>query len=276
MNSYERTLSLIFYKGKTRKFVYGIVQFFVTVFNYCSLIINGINFARFLFIIFGKGVSSEIFGSFLFYKIITIILMIVLMILIRTARDLMIPSLISTIVIILSFVVFWFKNTFQHGLKNIENVQPFNFMASLPLIASQVYSVECVGTLLTIRRAMKSPWEMKIVIKYVFSFTLLLFLLNGWSFYLSYKKPIEMSFFYFNNSTWFITVLKFAFYLTNQATMAITVYAMFTLLDSFKFFKGKFGIECEPEKEGLLQYKNNFIASPHFIVPKEKGYHIVY
>ena len=149
INSYEKTISLIIQKPFTKKIIFYIVQFFVSSFNYCTILINGTNFARFLHNFFKSDIPDENFtNSLYFYKLLTILLMLLLMLIIKSSAYLKVPSLISTAIIIISLLIFWSKNCFEIGLTNLSNMKSFNWSQGLPLISSQVYSIESIGTCL--------------------------------------------------------------------------------------------------------------------------------
>lgn len=243
-------MSLLAQSRLSRKIIFYVVQFFVSSFNYATILINGTNFARILFTFFKSDSPDSSFQDNLwFYKLITILFMLLLMIIIASSAYLKIPSLLSTAIIIISLVIFWCKNTFEIGLQNWSNMKPFLWAQALPLISSQVYSIESIGTLLTIRQAMKRAYDMKRVIYWVFLISLLLFMFNGWSFYATFTERSEIAFFYFSQDNVLILVLKFCFYLTLPATMAITLFALMAVVDSFDCVKGALKSEDNQETE---------------------------
>lgn len=254
INSYEKTISCLFERKNIKKTVYYLIQAFVLIFNYATLLINGTNFARFLFTLFAEEEIKDFVNSFIFYKLITIVLMILLMLIIKSSEYLKIPSLLSTVIIISSLIIFWIKNLNDFGIKNIYNMDAFKVSGMLPLISSQVYSIESIGTLLTIRQAMKRPKQISSVIKQVFAFSLILFVLNGLSFNISFTSPKEIAFEYYNSENTLIMVLKFAFYLTLPATMTIAVFAVLTTFESIDCLEGKFGVE---KKKKIMNREGN-------------------
>lgn len=254
INSYEKTISCLFERKNIKKTVYYLIQAFVLIFNYATLLINGTNFARFLFTLFAEEEIKDFVNSFIFYKLITIVLMILLMLMIKSSEYLKIPSLLSTVIIISSLIIFWIKNLNDFGIKNIYNMDAFKVSGMLPLISSQVYSIESIGTLLTIRQAMKRPKQISSVIKQVFAFSLILFVLNGLSFNISFTSPKEIAFEYYNSENTLIMVLKFAFYLTLPATMTIAVFAVLTTFESIDCLEGKFGVE---KKKKIMNREGN-------------------
>jgi amino acid permease len=178
------------------------------------------------------------------------------MVVIKSSAYLKIPSLLSTSIIIISLLIFWFKNVFEIGLENLSNVKAFNWEYSLPLVSSQVYSIESIGTLLTIRQAMKRPFDMKRVIHWVFLLSLCLFILNGWSFYSSFTERKEIAFFYYSNDNMLVTILQFGFYLTLPATMIITLFALMAVVDSFGCVKGALQSE-DNQTQSLVSSSNS-------------------
>ena len=188
--------------------------------------------------------------------------MILLIISIRSAEYLKYPSLFSTMAIIISLLVFWFMNIFETGFQNKDNLHAFSWSGGLPLISSQVYSIESVGTLLTIRQAMIEPQKITKVVYTVFLLSLCLFLLNGWSFMFSYTSPVEMAFYYFDSSNHIVLFLKICFYLTLPATICITMFTLFTIFESFSVFKNTLGVEASEgkkiQKPKSIDHRNSF------------------
>ena len=253
-------MSLIASQPRARALILWVVQLFVSSFNYCTLLVNGTNFARFLHSFFSQSAPEPAASSSLaFYKAVTICLVLLLMVSIRSSAYLKIPSLVSTAVIIVSLVIFWAKNSLEIGFANAANMRACVWANALPLISSQVYSVESIGTLLTIRQAMKRPFDMGLVIRRVFLTGLGLFLANGLSFYSSFTDPAEMAFLYYPTDSVLVAVLKFAFYLTLPATMIITVFALMAVVDSFSWVGG------------ALQSEDNRAGSRAQSVPAESG-----
>ena len=134
-------------------------------------------------------------------------------------------------------------NFVEVGFETSHSIKAFQLSGALPLVASQVYSIESVGTLLTIRQAMANPSKITLVVKMVFILSLSLFLLNGWSFQLSYANPVQMAFYYFSRTNVLVHVLKVCFYLTLPATISITMFALFAIFESFSPFANLLGVE---------------------------------
>ena len=176
-------------------------------------------------------------------KFVTMAFMLLLIVLVRSSEYLKYPSLFSTCAIVISLVIFWCLNFFSVGLQNLKLVSAFDWGNALPLVSSQVYSIESVGTLLTIRQAMLNPRKINLIVKIVFFVSLALFLLNGWSFQLTYIEPVEIAFDYFQASNVLVHILKFCFYLTLPATICITMFTLFTIFESYSPFKNLLGVE---------------------------------
>lgn len=249
IESYERCLSLLPESKKHKKIVFIIVQIFVFIFNYCTVIVNGSNFARFLNILIKDKVSSDLLRDDSFAQLVTFFFLLLLMVCIKSAEYLKYPSLFSTVAILVSLVTFWFMNGFQQRFHNFGNIKCFEWSNALPLISSQVYSIESVGTLLTIRQAMKNPDKITLIVKMVFFISLALFIVNGWSFQFSFDSPVEMAFYYYSSSNILVSVLKFCFYLTLPATICITMFSLFSVFESYNFFEKKLGVHANNNSE---------------------------
>lgn len=261
INSYEKCLAELPKTFKYKKIVFNVVQIFIFIYNYCTVLVNGSNFARFLHLQTKEFFDNDLFRDDSFTKMLTFVFMILLTISIRSAEYLKFPSLFSTLAIIISLLVFWSMNLFETGLKNLDNVEPFTWSGAFPLVSSQVYSIESVGTLLTIRQAMANPQQINRVVVTVFLLSLCLFLLNGWSFMMSYLSPVEMAFYYFKGTNYLVLVLKVCFYLTLPATICITMFTLFTIFESFEPLKDTLGVEHEPEPESVMISTRNYKTS---------------
>lgn len=233
---------------------------------------NGNNFARFLHDQLYHNFESDIFRDLTFYKFLTVIFLVILIIALKSAEQLKYPSLFSTLAILISLIVFWTFNAIKKGFVNLKNVKMANWNQALPLVASQVYSIESVGTILTIRNAMKNPSKMSFLLKIVFSIAILLFLVNGWSFQLTYKDPIEIGFDYFAKGNALILTLQICFYLTLPATICITMFALLTVFENIPGFENQFGVEDSPNfQESLI---SNHLSKEDIIISNQKKFNL--
>ena len=64
-----------------------------------------------------------------------------------------------------------------------------------------------------------------------------------------------MAFFYYSDSNLLVTILKFGFYLTLPATMAITVFALMAVVDSFSCVNG--ALQSEDNQDNNTTLSNN-------------------
>ena len=231
------------------------MQGFIFIYNYCTVLVNGSNFARFLNIQTRDAFDNALFRDPSFTKFITFGFMILLISSIRSAEYLKYPSLFSTLAILVSLLVFWSINAFKTGFNNLHDAEAFAISGALPLVSSQVYSIESVGTLLTIRMAMREPTKINRVVLTVFLLSLSLFLFNGWSFMLSYRSPVEMAFYYFKGNNYLVLVLRFCFYLTLPATICITMFTLFSIFESFPILKNTLGVEHSEEEPVIAKGK---------------------
>ena len=167
----------------------------------------------------------------------------------KSAEMLKYPSLFSTLAILISLFVFWGLNLSKGAFRNFKNVGVAEWGQALPLVASQVYSIESVGTILTIRNTMARPSRLSYLLKVIFVTAIGLFMLNGWSFQMTYRDAVEIGFDYFKGGTVLVLVLEVCFYLTLPATICITMFALLTVFENIPGFEGKFGVEDGGEVE---------------------------
>ena len=91
--------------------------------------------------------------------------------------------------LIVSIVSFWVINTKTYIHTDIKPVYKlFEFSQLSDFIGNQLYAMESIGTLFTVRSTLKKRSNMKNVLKYSFRFILLLFIVNGISFILTYDS----------------------------------------------------------------------------------------
>ena len=224
---------------------------------------NGNNFARFLHEQLHTSFESEIFRDITFYKFLTVVFLLLLIAVLKSAEMLKYPSLFSTLAILISLFVFWGLNLANGAFRNFKNVDVAEWGHALPLVASQVYSIESVGTILTIRNTMARPSRLSYLLKVIFVAAIALFMLNGWSFQMSYRDAVEIGFDYFKGGTVLVLVLEVCFYLTLPATICITMFALLTVFENIPGFEGKFGVEDEGQGEAQTESGNYQIMEDH-------------
>ena len=90
------------------------------------------------------------------------------------------PSYFATIVLISGLMIMWVMNG-QRILAEAHkfDIEYFNVKNLPPLIGTQLYSFESIGTLFTVRSTLARPKNMHKVLRITFVFIFALFTLNG-------------------------------------------------------------------------------------------------
>lgn len=193
------------------------------LFNYCCIVVNMINFCKYaqqIIALHTPWTSIRLFEV----KIIVIVFILFILVFILEPEKLRYPSYIALFVLLLSLVSFWIINCYKYAhLEHRPEVPLFVLAGINNFIGNQLYAMESIGTLFTVRSTLKKRSEMQKVLLVSFGTILVLFLINGMSFILTYgSKDIQkMPFSNFNNQ--YIRVLEVLFYFSFPATVTIFI-----------------------------------------------------
>jgi hypothetical protein len=129
----------------------------------------------------------------------------------------------------------WGKNISQ-GFPNIPNVPIANINKFPPILASQTYSLESIGTLMCVRSTMRRRSQTTKMIVFVMGIGGSLFIINGILFSFSMYSPKDLPFLYYP-SNGIVKTLEILFYLLTPSTIIINQLTNLTMLEEITFIK---------------------------------------
>ena len=216
----------------------------VFLFSYVVTIINVINVSKFLKSIMVENFDNPLFRDLSFYKTLIILVTLVLVFFIVQPENLRYPAYFGAFFTVLSVAAMLFLNL-NIGAVNAPNMVPFDFKHFFPFVGSQMYSMESVGVLVTVRSAMKRRSRAPKMIIYTMVLIFILFVSSGLSFYWGHLSQKDMGFFYFAGNR-FMYVLQICFYLTTPSTYIISVITMMIMLEEISWIRDKLTLEENP------------------------------
>lgn len=151
--------------------------------NQATIIVNAINFSKFIRNQAVRDTDSGFLADLHFYKLITIAIFLLLMGTIVEPERLKYPAYISAAILFLGISMLWFNNgqiVYHQG--GFAPLNYFNVYGISSLVGSQLYSFESIGIVFGIRATLKHPHHMKRVLVITFFGIALLFVYNGVSF----------------------------------------------------------------------------------------------
>ena len=162
-------------------------KIFIILYNESVLLINTINFAKFLQIQFsGNFPEFKIFENLNYFKLFIIILFLCILIFIVEPEKLKYLSYFATVILVLALLIMWTENIIKYFI--IEKTKPYweyvNFNYTSNLIGNQLYSLESIGTLFTVRSTLKKPKKMRNVLFWTYLLVTSIFIINGTTFLL--------------------------------------------------------------------------------------------
>ena len=223
---------------------------FVFILNLCVIIINCINMSRYIRYLIIDSFETPMIQELHFYKLIVLIIMLLLVFFIILPENLKYPSYVGTVALIVVIFYFVMRNT-QTGFPNFENVVAFNFLGAPSLIGSQLYSLESIGTLFTVRSTMKEKKVLKYLLPLFFLFIVGFFISQGLSFYFAFPSSRYIGFIYYREDT-LIDILEFIFYLTCPTRAIIVLIANLTMLEEMDIFRK---LIVSPNDPTAIDYK---------------------
>ena len=132
------------------------------------------------------------------------------------------------------------------GFRNAKNVIFADFLNFPPIVSSQFYALESIGTLMCVRSTMKRRSQAKQVITATMLVGGGLFVLNGIMFYLSFYSPKELPFWYFAGEP-VVRGLEILFYCFCPSTVIINHVANLCILEEISFVKKAIRSEIDEE-----------------------------
>lgn len=138
-------------------------------------------------------------------------------------------------ILFLCLVYMWGK-ALSRGFPNFENVPLADIAKFPPIMASQTYSLESIGTLMCVRSTMRRRSQTTKMIVLVMVIGTLLFMTNGFLFSSSFYSPKNLSFLYFPEDK-VVKVLEILFYLLTPSTIIINLITNLTMLEEVQVIK---------------------------------------
>ena len=148
-------------------------------FNHAILIINTTNFAKFVMNQFQPEQGT---GDISMYKLVIIGILVVSLLLVIEPEKLKFTSYVSAVALIGGTIIMWAMNLGIWAKRPQPEYDLANFKYFSNYVGNQLYAIESIGTLFTVRALLREPAKIDKVMAYTFVFILSMFLLNGSSF----------------------------------------------------------------------------------------------
>lgn len=127
-----------------------------------AVVVITLNIAKFLQKELSKFTSMGIFQSLLFYKFLTVICFLILIILIIEPEKLKYPAYIAFLIILINLFIFWMYNLKLKKEKIVKIVEfEYSNFSNVPsLIGNYIFSIESIASTFTIRATLKKRSDM--------------------------------------------------------------------------------------------------------------------
>ena len=185
MEEKDSNLSINTYDQMVGKVLGCFAQVFTKIacfeFNHAVIIINAINLSKFAM----QNVSSldGSSGAGLdTFKFITICLLVTLLVIIIEPEKLKFTSYISSIVLVGGIIILWVLNTEVWLSRPQPNFALVDFHNFASVVGNELYAIEGVGTLFTVRSVLREKSKINQVMSISFAIILLIFVVNGISY----------------------------------------------------------------------------------------------
>lgn len=185
MEEKDSNLSIDTYDQMIGRVLGSFAQVFTKIacfeFNHAVMIINTINFSKFVMQNFSSLDRSS--GAELnTFKFIIICLLIALLIIIIEPEKLKFTSYISSIVLVGGIIILWVLNTEVWLSRPQPSFALFDFHNFTSLVGNELYAIEGVGTLFTVRSVLRERSKINQVMFVSFAIILVIFVINGISY----------------------------------------------------------------------------------------------
>lgn len=231
----EEIVFYCFQNSKVQNTLYTLCKTFTFFLNYAIILVNGINFSKFLTNKIGVLFDSDTFRDLTFYKLCFILINIILIILILEPEKMKWLSYLGFFGLIIS-TIYIFVIYLDSGFPNSDYVTAINFKGFATLVGSQLYSIESIGTLVCIRSTMQKKSHSHKMVVQVMSVVCICFSLMGVLTYLSNFSAKTLAFFYFPGNI-FIEALIFIFYITLFSVIIPVQIANLMMLEEIRIIK---------------------------------------
>ena len=168
--------------GNTMKIIVKLFCFFI---NEGVTIVNVTNFSKYIMPHISMHFNNELFHVIEFYKLLSIVMIIFLLVFILEPEKLKYPSYAATIILVMATIYMWVTNGVKTAqAEKLPAFDLFNFSNLPALVGFQLYAFESIGSLFTVRSTLARPKDMHKVMKITFVFIFILFSGTGLSFIL--------------------------------------------------------------------------------------------
>ena len=178
------------------KVVYGVkfqyvCKIFCFGYNMTAILANTLNFAKFLQNEFSGYTENDFFKNIFFYKLIVVLFFLILLLFILEPEKLKYPSYFGAGILIIALFLMWTDNflILKNRTKNID-YDFINFPAIPDLVGNQLYALESIASVFTVRATMKKRSQMKKSLILSYFICCILFSFNGISFLIVFLKRV--------------------------------------------------------------------------------------
>lgn len=231
----EEVAFYAFQHRKIQNMLYLICKLFNFFLNYVVVLVNGINFSKFLTSNFGVLFTNDLFRDLSLYKLCFIIITVVLIVLILEPERMKWLSYLGFFGLVIT-TLYIFSIYLDSGFPNAHNVTAFNMKGFATLVGSQLYSLESIGTLVCIRSTMQKKSQSAKMVLYVMTLVGICFSMIGLLSYISNFSAKTLAFFYFPGNV-FIKISIFIFYITVFSVIIPVQIANLMMLEEIKKIK---------------------------------------
>lgn len=185
MEAKDRNLSINTYDQMVGKVLGPYAQIFTKIacfeFNHAVIIINTINLSKFVMHSFtpldgSPGLNLDT------YKFIIIGLLLASLVIVIEPEKLKFTSYVSTIILVGGIIIMWVLNTKVWMTRPQPDFALVDFHHFAAVVGNQLYAIEGVGTLFTIRSILRERNKINQVMSISFAIILLIFVANGISY----------------------------------------------------------------------------------------------
>lgn len=175
------------------------------------------------------------FRDLSFYKIIFIFIILILVFVIIEPENIRYLSYIGTTILVLSILSMLYYNLELNGL-NTPYMKAYDFSHFFPFVGSQMFGIESIGLLITVRSTMKRRSQAPKMILYSMIGIFFMFVINGLSFYSAHLSAKDFSFFYFPKNV-YLKILEIGFYITTPSTFMTSIITMMMILEEISYIR---------------------------------------
>ena len=179
--------------------------------------------------------DNDLFRDISFYKTLILIVCLLLIFFIVEPEKLKYTSFIGSGSMLISLLYIW---SLCGSLKfpNASGQKVWDFSAFPQLFGSQLYSLECISSLMCVRSTMKDKKQANKMVVIIMSLGSAFFVINGLLISFSFYSPKSITFFYFRHNA-LISVFEILYYLTVPTQLIIILLSNLTLLEEISWVR---------------------------------------